>query len=287
VRAIRKRLEKRIVETLAQMLEAEREEYQKFWADFGTLIKEGIYAGDDEDKRLSKLLLFETTHSAVDALHEAGPTTLAEYVSRCPKEQTAIWYLAGSDRKALEGSPHVELFKKRGIEVLFFTDPIDEWLLQRLSEFEGKPLKPIDRGALEIEGESEKEAREKFDRDNRDLLGAIESQLSNDVKSVRFTTRLSDSPAVLVNDEHAISANMERILRAANQEVKREKRILELNPDHPWTQRLKDLYGANPRSDRLQEMIELLHGQALLAEGSALPDAARFAKLVSKFVVEM
>jgi molecular chaperone HtpG len=280
VRAIQKRLVKRIVETLAQMLESEREEYRKFWADFGTLIKEGIYAGDDEEKRLSKLLLFETTQGE-------APATLAEYVARCPKEQTTIWYLAGSDRKALEGSPHVEAFKKRGIEVLFFTDPIDEWLLQRLSEFDGKPLKPIDRGALEIEGEGEKEAREKLDRDHRDLLAAIEVQLTNDVKSVRFTTRLADSPAVLVNDEHALSANMERILRAANQEVKREKRILELNPDHPWTRKLEALHAADPRSGRLNEMIELLYGQALLAEGSPLPDAARFAKLVSKFVVEM
>ena len=289
VRAIQKRLVKRVIESLTTMLETRREDYREFWRDFGVVLKEGIWAGADEDSRLSKLLLFETTHAADGTTPESkdggGTTTLAEYVARKKEDQKAIWYLAGENRSVLEGSPHLEAFRKRGIEVLLFTDPIDEWILQRLTTFENLPLKAIDRGELELEAASEKEAREALDRDHRDLLSAVESKLSSDVKTVRFTTRLSDSPAVLLNDEHGVSAHMERILRAANQEVKREKRILELNPDHALVKRLRELHASDPRSERVGELVELLYGQALLSEGAPLPDPSRFARLVNRLVV--
>lgn len=285
VRAIQKRLVKRVVESLTTMLETRREDYRAFWADFGVVLKEGIWHGEDADGRLSKLLLFESSRAVADG-SETTPTTLAEYVARKPADQKAIWYLTGESRHVLEGSPHLEAFRKRGIEVLYFTDPIDEWLLQRLTTFEGLPLKAVDRGESELEAPSEKEAREALDREHRDLLSALETRLGGDVKTVRFSTRLAESPAVLVNDENAVSPHMERILRAANQDVKREKRILELNPDHALVKRLTSLYAADPRSGRVGDLVDLLHGQALLAEGSPLPDPARFAKLVSRLVAD-
>ncbi len=274
VRQIGKRLVKRVLESLATMLEKEREKYQKVWADFGIVLKEGIYLGGDEDGRISKIALFESTHGS-------EPTTLQEYVARKKPDQKAIWYLAGSERRILESSPQLEPFTKRGEEVLFFTDPIDEWVVERLHEFGGLPLKRIDRADLDLETSAEKEAREKLDRDHRDALQAIETKLAGEVKAARFSTRLSDSPAVLVS-EGGLSPNMERILRAARQDVPKEKRVLELNPDHALVKKLLELHAADARSERVGDLVELLHGQALLAEGSALPDPARFSKLLAR-----
>ncbi|MBL8857941.1 MAG: molecular chaperone HtpG [Planctomycetes bacterium] len=278
VRAIKKRLKKRVLESLATMLAEKREEYRAFWADFGAILKEGIWYGEDEDKQVEKLCLFETTHGA-------EPTTLAEYVARKQPDQKQIWYLTGERRATLESSPHLEAFTKRGLEVLLFVDAIDEWLIQRLPEFEGLKLTPVDRGALELEAPSEKEAREALDREHRDMLAAIESKLGEGVKSVRFSTRLSESPAVLLNDEHAPSAHMARLMRAANQDVPDAKRILELNPDHALVKKLQTHFQADPRSEKFNEWVEWLHGQALLAEGSPLADPARFARLSTKLVL--
>jgi molecular chaperone HtpG len=264
------------------MLEKQREGYRAFWGDFGPVIKEGIWYGEEgavdaDELSLQKLLLFETTHGP-------EPATLAEYKSRMQPDQKAIWYLTGDSRAALEGSPHLEAFQKRGLEVLFLTDAVDEWLLQRLHDFEDVPLKPIDRGDLELESASEKEARESLDRQHRELLSVIEQRLASDVKTARFSTRLVESPAAMVDDEHGLSAHMERLLRAANQDVPRAKRILELNPDHALTKRLIDIHATDPRSEGLSDLIDLVHGQALLQSGDPLPDAARFARLVTKLV---
>jgi molecular chaperone HtpG len=166
--------------------------------------------------------------------------------------------------------------------VLLMTDPVDEWVLERLREFDGKPLVAIDRGELDLEGGAEKDAREALEREHRELLGAIEKSLAADVKTARFSSRLTDSPAVLVNDPGALSPQMERLMRAARQEVPHQKRILELNPEHPQVRRLIELHAKQAGSEAFSDAIELLHGQALLAEGSPLPDGARFARLVSK-----
>jgi len=281
VRQIGKRLVKRVLESLATMLDKEREKYAKVWADFGVVLKEGIYMGGDEDGRISKIALFESTHGG-DASQGSMPTTLAEYVARKKPDQKAIWFLAGSERRILEASPHLEPFTKRGEEVLFFTDPIDEWVVDRLQSFEGLPLQRIDRSDIDLETSAEKEARENLDRDHRETLQAIETRLGGEVKAARFSTRLTDSPAVLVSEGTGVSANMERILRAARQDVPKEKRVLELNPDHGLVKKLLELHAADPRSERVGDLIELLHGQALLAEGSSLPDPGRFSKLLTR-----
>ncbi|MBI5362765.1 MAG: molecular chaperone HtpG [Planctomycetes bacterium] len=278
VRQIQKRLTKRVCESLAQMLEKDRARYAGFWTNFGMLIKEGIYSGGDEDQRLSKLALFPTTHGA-----EA--TTLVEYVARMKAGQEAIWYLAGDEKASLEGSPHLEDFAKRGEEVLFFVDPVDEWLLERFREFDGKPLRAIDREGAHVESTSEKEAREALEREHRATLSAIERELANHVKAVRFSTRLTESPAALVSDENAIGPNMERLMRAANQTVEPQKRVLELNPDHALFQKLARLCKEHGEtSPEFQDHVALLHGQALLAEGSSLPEPGRFARLLAKLL---
>lgn len=281
VRQIGKRLVKRVLESLATMLEKEREKYQKVWADFGIVLKEGIYLGGDEDGRISKIALFDSTHGS-DSSRGSVPTTLAEYVARKKPDQKAIWFLAGSERRILESSPHLEPFRRRGEEVLFFTDPIDEWVVERLRTFEGLPLQRVDRADIDLETSAEKEAREKLDRDHRGALTAIETRLAGQVKAARFSTRLTESPAVLVSEGGGVSANMERILRAARQDVPPEKRVLELNPDHALVKKLLELHASDPRSERAADIVELLHGQALLAEGSPLPDPGRFSKLLAR-----
>ena len=278
VRQIKKRLTRRVVDALAQLCTEKRSEYETLFAHFGSVLKEGVYAGEDEDQKLAKMLLFDSTQAA-------GRTTLGEYVGRMQKEQKAIYFLAGNEKSVLESSPHLESYKKRGLEVLLMSDPVDEWLLTRLSEFDKHPLAAIDRGAHEIASESEKQAAEDLARGQRALLTQIEEQLQQDVSEARFSTRLSDSPALLVGEPGGISPQMARILKAANQPVPEQRRALELNPDHPLVKRLLEQHAQDPKAAGLRDLVELLHGQALLAEGSPLPDPAKFAKLLSRMVV--
>jgi molecular chaperone HtpG len=278
VRQIRKRVTRRVVDALAQLCGEKRAEFEALFANFGSLLKEGIYAGEDEEGKLAKLLLFDSTRAE-------GRTTLAEYAGRMQKDQKSIFYLAGNEKSVLESSPHLESYRKRGLEVLLMSDPVDEWLVTRLSEFEGKPLAAIDRGAHELASESEKQAAEDLARGQRALLSAIEEQLKADVSEARFSTRLSDSPALLVGEPGGISPQMLRILRAANQPVPEQRRALELNADHALVKRLIEQHGKDPKAAAFGDLVELLHGQALLAEGSPLPDPARFAKLLSRMMV--
>ncbi len=277
VRQIRKRLTRRIVDALAQLCSDKRGEFEPLFAHFGSLLKEGIYAGEDEDGKLAKMLLFDSTRAE-------GRTTLGEYVARMHKDQKSIYYLAGNEKDVLQSSPHLESFVKRGFEVLLMSDPVDEWLLTRLTEFDGKPLLAIDRGAHEIASESEKQAAEDLARGQRALLGSIEERLGQTISEARFSTRLADSPAVLVSAPGALSPQMERVLRAANQPVPPQKRVLELNADHALVKRLMDAHQKDPKAEGFGDLVELVHGQALLAEGSPLADPARFAKLLSKLL---
>jgi len=278
VRQIKKRVTKRVVDALGQLCADKRAEYETLFGHFGSVLKEGLYAGEDEDGKLAKLLLFDSTHGE-------GRSSLAEYVARMQKEQKSIFYLAGNERSVLESSPHLESYRKRGLEVLLMSDPVDEWLLTRLHEFDGKPLAAIDRGAHELASESEKLAAEDLARGQRTLLSAIEERLGKEVSEARFSTRLSDSPALLVGEKGGLSPQMVRIMKAANQPVPEQKRALELNPDHPLVKRLMDAYAKDPKAEGVGDLVELLHGQALLAEGSPLGDPARFAKLLSRMVV--
>ena len=279
VAQIRRRLEKKVLESLGSMLESDRERYETFWQAFGMVLKEGVWFGGDDDGRVAKLCLFESTHD--EGLH-----TLSAYLERAGDDQEAIWVLTAPDRKTAEASPHLEAFRARNQEVLLLTDPVDEWLLQRLNEFEGKPLRAIDRGDVDLGGDEEKAAREADDAAHAGLLGKLQEALGDAVKSVRFSSRLKESPAVLVSDEAGMSGHMERLLKRSGQDVPNQQRILELNAAHPVVRGLEKVFEVDADSPRLAEFADLLFDQALLAEGAPPRDPARFTRLVSQLMGE-
>ena len=273
---IRKRVVKKVLDAFGKLLKDRRDDYVTFWNQFGSVIKEGLYVDDEHREALAKVCLFST--SAGDEL-----VTLSEYVDRAPMGQEEILYVTGSDRNALLFSPHLEAAKAKGHEVLLLTDPVDDWVVQRLSEFEGKPLKALDKGETEIEeSDDEKKSREDKQGEIKHILNAAQSKLDEHVSEVRLSSRLSDSPAVLVGAEGAMSPHLEEMLRASGQEVPKTKRILELNPDHAVLTRMTSLFESGGAA--FEDFCELVHGQALLAEGGVPADAARFAKLLGTFM---
>jgi molecular chaperone HtpG len=234
--------------------------------------------GADEEGRLSKLCLFHSSHSE-------EPTTLPEYVARMKAGQEAIYTITGSERATLMGSPHLELFKSRGYEVLFLVDPIDEWLIDHLTSFEDHPLRSIHGADVELASDEEKAHVEAEQKGAEQLLRALGSHYGEAVKEVRFTARLIDSPGLLVTEKGALRPHMARMLKETQKLDRKEPRILELNPDHALIQRLREMHAQDPDGQRVWDYADLLYGQVLLAEGSLLPDPARFSKLVSELMV--
>jgi len=278
LKQISKRLVGKVLDTLSWQLKNEREGYDGFWQNFGTALKEGLITGGDEDGRIAKLLMFSSTNGD-------SRTTLAEYVERMGDEQKAIYVLTSTDGATAKVSPHLEVFRKKGFEVLFFDEPADEWLVDHLREFDGKPVRLIQKGDLGLETEEEKTARETMQADESGLLEAIQKHLDVTVKEVRLSSRLSDSPAVLVTDDADMSPGMKRMMERAGQAVPESKRILELNPEHALFARLRGLYGEDTQSPKLAGLSELLLGQALIFEGADVPDPARFGKLLTDLMV--
>jgi molecular chaperone HtpG len=296
---ISKRLVKKVLETLRSLRDDKREEYSRFWVSLGTMIKEGIYLDDAHREELAGLSLFQSSAGGPpaepgkgatgdddkDAACPHGFTTLSEYVARMPLSQKAIYYVTGPDRSAVQNSPHIEAAREKGFEVLFFVDPVDEWIVQRLSSFEDKPLTSLDRGAGDL-GESkeeEEQANKEQETELEPLFSAAQESIDDFVKEVRLSSRLRSSPAVLVSDEGALSPQLEQAFRASGQAVPPQKRILELNPSHPVLEELKALHESGDTT-LFHLFVELLHGQALLAEGSTVPDPARFARLVTELM---
>ncbi len=276
---IRDRLVKKVLDALARMLADDRERYAKFWTAFGAVLKEGLVVDAERRDALADLLLCATT---------AGdePTTLAEYVERMPEGQEAVYCLRGTDRATAASSPHLEALRARGHEVLLFLDPVDEWVLQQLSTYRELPLRVVNEGTLELGSEASQSEREDREREFRPLLEALEARLGDHVESVRFGGRLAESPAVLVAPEGTPGPAMRRMMRETRgADVPEPRQILELNPDHALVARLRALAEEDPAHPRLQDLADLLLGQALLAEGAPLPDPARFARLVTALMV--
>ena len=283
VAMIKKNLVKKVLGTLKEMLEKDREKYLKFWQAFGPVLKEGIHYDFENQEVLKELLLFSSTR-------DADLTTLKDYCSRMPEGQTEIYYITGSSREMLANSPHLEALKNKGYEVLLMTDPVDEWMLQGLTAYDEKPLKSVAKGDVSLYSEEEKkEVEEKLKADEEQyasLLTFLKNTLREKVKDARLSSRLTDSAVCLVADEHDMSASMERLLRAAGQDVPETKRILEVNPQHELVKVMFDLYKDNPSDPRLAEYSELLLDQALLTEGTPLADPVKFSKLVAKLMVK-
>ncbi|HSE03559.1 MAG TPA: molecular chaperone HtpG [Methylomirabilota bacterium] len=283
VQAIRKYLVRRLLAALKEMKDQRPDRYRTFWTEFGAVLKEGLLGFEDGQDRLLELVLAASTDGP-------APTALGEYVARMKEGQPAVYYLTAPSREAAERSPHLEAFRARGYEVLFFLDPIDELWLRLRREFEGKPLVSVAQGAVDLgpakDGKPEAPVREDADERFKDLLLALRAALQDEVRDVRLSERLTSSPACLVGEAGDISPHLEELLRRSGREVPKAKRVLELNPTHPLVTRLQAFHAAHPADERFRRYAELLHGQAILAEGGALPDPAGFSRRLAELLVE-
>ena len=279
IRAIRRRLTKKVLSTITEMQTERPDKYRTFWTQFGRVVKEGLLTDTDNQDTLLRLCSFASTFS------DDEPTTLAGYIARMPEGQTQIFYAAGESRQQLLNSPHLEAFKAKGYEVLLLTDPVDEVWVESVHEFDGKPLKSVAKGEVDLDSEADKEAKEaerqEREQEFADVIAWLKDTLGDHVKEVRLSTRLTDSPACLITDTFGITPALARMYRASGQPVPVEKRILELNPNHPLVVGLRDAHKSRGADDELAGTAELLYGTALLAEGGALEDPARFAGLLA------
>lgn len=264
---------KRVLGMLEKMASDEPEKYADFWKEFGEVIKEGPAEDYANKDRIAKLLRFSSTHTDV----EEATVSLAQYVERMQQDQKAIYYVIADSFAAAKNSPLLEVFRKKGIEVLLLSHRVDEWLTGHLNEFEGKPLKSVSKGALDLgdlEDEDTKKKQESDEKTFGDTIKRIKNVLGDSVKEVRITSRLTDSPSCVVFDEQDLSGHMARLLQAAGQAVPEAKPILELNPEHAILMKLKD----ETDEALLGRWSRLLLGQALLAEGEQLKNPAEFVK---------
>jgi molecular chaperone HtpG len=259
---------------------ADKEKYAGFWSEFGKVLKEGVGEDFANKEAIAKLLRFASTHS--DTKDET--VSLADYVSRMKEGQEKIYYVTAETFNAAKNSPHLEVFRKKGIEVILLSERVDEWLVGHLTEFDGKPLQSVAKGDLDLgklEDEAEKQEQEKEAGEFKELVEKIKTTLADKVKDVRVTHRLTDSPACLIADEHDIGGNLARILKAAGQKAPDTKPILEINPRHPVVLRLKY------EEAKFDDWSNVLFDQALLAEGGVLDDPATFVKRINQLMLEM
>ena len=280
VDAIRAGCAKRVLDLLDDLAQNDKEKYAKFWKEFGQVFKEGMAEDAANRERIAKLLRFSSTRR--DA--EDQDVSLADYVGRIKEGQDKIYYVTADTFLAARNSPHLEIFRKRGIEVLLLHERIDEWLVANLPEFEGKALASVARGELDlgkIQGGEENKAQQERTGECDDLVAKLKSALADKVKDVRATARLTESPSCLVADEHEMGANLARILKAAGQNVPQAKPILEINPQHAMVKRLK------PEDARFADWANLLFDQALLAEGGQLDDPAGFVRRSNELMLSL
>jgi molecular chaperone HtpG len=276
VRTIKKQVVKHVLDVVESMAAERPADYEIFWKAFGVFLKEGAASDFEHRERLAKLLRYESTNGD-------GWTSLAEYVGRMKEGQPAIYYAIGESKRVLEGAPHLEGLRKRGYEVLFMCDPIDQWTAESLRTFEGKSIVSAMRADLKIEEkEEDKKAREVVESALKGVLDRARAVLGGRVKEVRFSDRLTDSPCCLVIAGQGSHAYVERLMREAGRDVPKTERILELNPSHPVLRNLEKLVD---RGDpQVSEWLELLFDQALLAEGAPLEDPGAFSRRVTSLL---
>ena len=279
ISAIRRRLTKKVLSTIKELQSDRPEDYRTFWSEFGTVLKEGLMRDFDNQETLLEISSFASTHS------EDQLTTLTEYVGRMKEGQRQIFYSTGESPQQILNAPHLEAFKAKGYEVLLLSDTVDEIWLGSVTEFDEKPLQSIAMGDVDLDSEEEKsehEAERKEQEENfADLLTWLTETLTDHVKEVRLSTRLTDSPACLITDAFGITPSLARIYRATGQDVPVGKRTLELNPNHPLITGLQQAHKDRGDDPTNGETAELLYGAALLAEGNSPEDPARFAELLA------
>jgi len=277
VKAIREGSTKRILALLEDLAENRKEDYAKFWVEFGQVLKEGVGEDPANRERIARLLRFRTSTT------DAAPTvSLADYVGRMAAVQKSVFYLTAESIEAARGSPHLEVFRRKGVEVLLLTDRVDEWMAGFLTEFDGKPLESVAKGDLDLDAladAGEKEEQKRTAEDYKDLLDRIRQALGERVSQVRLSARLTDSPACVVVDKDQMSAHLQRLLKAAGQSVPSSPPILELNGAHPLVQRLRT------HDTRLSDWAHLLLEQAVLADGGHLDEPAAYVKRVNDLLL--
>jgi molecular chaperone HtpG len=272
---IRKWVTKKILDSLEDLQKNEADAYAAFWKQFGRVLKEGASFDFENRDKLLPLYLFESSHDPEKF------TTLKEYVARMKEDQNAIYYITGPSRRAVENSPHLEAFKEKGYEVLYLVDPVDELLVQWVTEFENKKLKSVAKGAADLSSDTDlaEKARE-FSK----LMDVLQQKLSDRVKQVRLSGRLKSSPVCLVVSEEDVSPNLEKLLNTVKAQSSKQKRIMEINPDHELLAKMRDRFKTNPDDEFLDDFAQLMLGYALLAEGSELDDPQRFNQAVLNIV---
>ncbi|QFZ21591.1 molecular chaperone HtpG [Saccharothrix syringae] len=276
IQLMRRRLVKKVLSTVKTMMTEKPEDYETFWREFGAAVKEGLVGDFENRDAILGIASFDSTHDA------ERKTTLAQYVERMKEDQEHIYYMTGDSRATVENSPHLEALRAKGFEVLVLTDPIDEMWVESVPGFEGKQFQSIAKGQVDLGTDEEKAEVEQRRQDFADLLAWMTEALSEKVKEVRLSTRLTTSPACVVGDAHDLTPTLEKMYRAMGQELPPVKRILELNPTHPLVEGLHKAFAEREDRSELAGTVELLHGTALLAEGGELADPARFSRLLAE-----
>jgi molecular chaperone HtpG len=284
VEKIKKALIAKVLGKFKELSEEDPKAYLKFWKQFGPIIKEGLHSDHENKDKLLEIIRFQSS---------LGDTTddvisLKQYVGRMREGQKYIYYISGESRQIVEKSPHLEVFREKSIEVLYLIDPIDEWIVPNIFNFDGKELRSVAKGDLDLGdlGKEEKKRKDKVESEYKKLSERIKNILSDSVKEVRVTTRLTGSPCCLVADEHDMGAYMEKMMKALGQEHTPAKPIFEINPEHPVVVNLNSLYEKDPKSQLLEEWVKLLFDQSLIAEGHTLKDPAVYAKRVNDLLLK-
>ncbi len=280
---IRRNLVKKVLDTLADMQKNAPERYEAFHDNFGEILKGGLREDAANAEKIQNLLLFPST-----SLEDGKRTTLADYVTRMPEGQKEIYYLTADALANAKNSPRLEAFQKKGYEVLLMTDTVDEFVLPSLESYQGKPLKDISKGEIDLESEEEKKAhqeeRKAAQEANAALLARLQEALKEKVSQVRLSNRLTDSACCLVDAEWALGRQMQRIMRSLKQEVPETKQILEINPDHPLVAALRTLLDKNPQDPRLDEAAEMLFDSARIMENQPLDNPREYARKVARLM---
>ncbi|MBO5923554.1 MAG: molecular chaperone HtpG [Lentisphaeria bacterium] len=276
--SIKRAITGKVLGEFKKMLERDVDQYKKFFKEFGKILKEGIHIDPANQEKIKDLVMFETMNGNPGEL-----VTLKEYINAMPAEQEHIYYIIAESRQLALASPALEIFRSKGFDVLLMTDPVDEFIMQNFMQYDKKYLKSANKGELEIEKDpdAEEKALEESTKKYQKLLDYIFNKLQDKLSAVRLTRRLTDSTCCLVGESNSISPQLERLLKAMHQTAPESKRVLELNPNHPVVEKMLAICEQDENSEQLAQYTDILYGEALLTEGSPLPDPLAFVKSVS------
>ena len=284
IHKIQKAITSKVLGELKKLQEKDPEKYALFFKECGKILKEGIHTDYLNAEKIEDLAMYETMNNEPGKL-----ISLKEYVAAMPENQQDIYYITSDNRQTALASPALEIYRSKGLDVLLMTDPIDEWVMQSMMQYDKKHFKSVAKGELELDETSKKELEtsvETATKEHKSLLEYLQNILGDQVKEVRFSGRLTESACCLVADENGISAHMERFFKAMNQAMPENKRILELNPSHPLIDRMQSMFDADKDSAVLKEYATLLFDQAILTEGGTIADPAGFARKMAMLMAE-